>query len=497
MAIQQLDLSGPIRLAGTLKEQQQSADESAQRMTEGKLNIQKLQLALQQAQKDQAENDQIKSRIAQGGDPEAVYQDLLKVNPDKARAYLTNSQSDVLQNQQQALLRAKTLEGQVAPEVQTAAPQTSTAPIQTSLTDPSQVSTPQVSAPATQQVPLPLPKVSVPFIGQPSTAIQPQSQQQLTLAAQAKARFDAALEASKKAAEGVVIPEGGVLHRDGQPDVIGQPKQSDIEKEAAPWLAKNPGKTLDDYVAFKQSSAQPHDPFQETYLPAYLRSHGITATSPQAQKDAVTLKANEDYKKIAQDPAMQEILRSNASNSQLEKSYSSNDNQLKELRKPVDSISANVSSARDLLNQDNPSANALAAPAIIKAVVGGAGSGVRITTPEINAINGGRGKIDDFQSWLSSWSLDPSKYQKLLPDQKVWLKGVMDKIDAKVQAKQQAISTANQALIDATDTKSHKQVIKNLNDSLEAIDRGGNAQSANPLQGVSTDELFKRLTNGK
>lgn len=239
----------------------------------------------------------------------------------------------------------------------------------------------------------------------------------------------------------------------------------------------------------------PTDEFQATYLPAYLRAHGVTDTTPQPQRDQVTLQANQDYKKIAQDPAMQELLRSNAANSQLEKSFASSDNQLKTLRTPIDAQAKNISDAKDYLAQNNPSANALVAPAIIKALVGGQGSGVRITTPEISAINNGRGKIADFRSWLSAWSADPKAYEALLPEQKQWLGAVLDKINSKVQSKQSAISTANQSLIDATDTRSHKQILKDLNDSLEGIDSGSSsAGTANPqLKSMSTDDLFKAL----
>ncbi len=247
--IQQLDLSGALNSAtplATIAEATRQKQESDQRMTEGQLNIQKLKMAIEESKKEHAENDQIKAVIAQGGDPQEVYQKLLPINPDKARAYLTNSQADTLQAQDQAMKRKNLLEGSVAPEVTAATPQTTTAPIQTSLTDPSQVSTPQVSAPGSQQVPLPLPKVSVPFIGQPATTVQPQSQQQLTLAERARQEFAANLEARKKASEPFVIPKGASVLQNGvitTPNAVKESPKVNFSNSGIPYSIIGPDKT--------------------------------------------------------------------------------------------------------------------------------------------------------------------------------------------------------------------------------------------------------------
>lgn len=173
---------------------------------------------------------------------------------------------------------------------------------------------------------------------------------------------------------------------------------------------------------------------------------------------------------------------------QWQTSYSSSYNHLQnDIRKPVDSVAANIGTAKTLLAQNDPGANSLAAPAIIKAVVGGADSGVRITTPEINAVNGGRGKIDNFKSWLSSWSTDPKAYQALLPDQKQWLNGVLDLMNSKIQKKQAAISTANQALVDAKDAHGHAQVMKDLNDAIEGIDQGAPSKTKTPAPQINSN----------
>jgi hypothetical protein len=263
MAISQLDLTGPLEAATPLAT---IAQASRQRKTEElnqqehALTLQRLSQQIQESKKKADDEKAITDIIKAGGEPQEVSKRLLEAGyPDASRTYLTNSQADVLQAQQQALLRAKTLEGQVAPEVAAAAPQAQMAPIQTSLTDQTQTAVPAAPPqPQTQQVPTPLPSVDVPFIGQPSTTIRPQSAQQLTLAERAKTEFNAALEARKKSAEGVIIPEGAVLHRDGQPDVTGQPKLSEIEKEAQPWLARpeNKGKTIADYVQQKSEFGQ-------------------------------------------------------------------------------------------------------------------------------------------------------------------------------------------------------------------------------------------------
>ncbi len=174
----------------------------------------------------------------------------------------------------------------------------------------------------------------------------------------------------------------------------------------------------------------------------------------------------------------------------LERSYNARDAELNKLKDKVDTGLTGIGQAKDLLAQNNPGANSLAAPAIIKAVVGGMGSGIRITQAELNTINGGRGKIDNFKSWLTSWSSDEKAYQALLPDQKIWLNGVLDKMAEKFAAKQLLISGASQALIDAKDATTHKQVIKDLNDHLEAIDLG---KAGGKQSGGTTDAIRARL----
>jgi hypothetical protein len=498
MALGQLDLTGPLRTIVAM--QQESARnaretaESQQRLSEGQLNLKKLQMAIDESTREQKENEQIRGILSQGGTADEVYQKLLPINPDKARTYLNNARADEAAKRAEAIANYNLnpapitpMESVPQPPATVAAPQPQMAPIPTNLAgQPSTVSQPAAPVPILRNVQLPnrwqmapAPNVTIPSATGGAPLIIPgQNREQAIAAAHAEEAYKSMLKAQEEQNKPLIVPEGGLARipslTGGPPTIIeGAPKLLEIEKEAAPWLAKNPGKTLDDYVKYKQASSVPHDPFQETYLPAYLRQHGITENSTQDQKDAMTLQADKDYKNIAKDPVMQEILRSNAANARIDRSYLLADTQLKEIRKPIDSESANIAQAKSLLSQNNPGANSLVAPAIIKAVVGGMGSGVRITTPEMKAVNQGRGQIANFESWLSSWSLDPSKYQALLPEQKVWLNGVLDKIAEKVQAKQSAISKANQDLIEAEDVKTHRQTMKDLNDKLESIDSGG------------------------
>ncbi len=326
MAIQQLDLGGaldaqtPLATIAALSRQRGLQDQEQQ---QNALQLQRLAQQIKESKQKADDETAVKKIISDGGDPQDVYKKLLAVNPDTARTYLTNSQADIKQAQDQALLRAHTLEGQVAPEVSAPTPQTTSSPIRTSLSDPSQMSQPQVSAPATQQVATPLPSVEVPFIGQPSTRIQPQSQQQLTLAQRAQAEFNARLEAQKKLSEPITTPEGAVttipVGPEGKPVVIqGQAKKSDIEKEADPWIAQNPTtnghpSTLADYVDHKSTiGAQSGEYGQE--LAAFNASPALTkqfgsgpmGLTAKKQADQLKLHAGEAAQTAAATAALQQ-----------------------------------------------------------------------------------------------------------------------------------------------------------------------------------------------
>lgn len=215
MPIQQLDVSraldvqAPLATMGQLAQQQsREKAESALRLQEGALTVEKMRADIQKAKQQADEDVQIKQIVAQGGDPQAVYQKLLAVNPDKARAYLTNAQADMAGARTEAIERAKMLQGQETPPSPVGAPgQMQTPP--SAEQPPRTVAGVQVAAPVAQNAPIAagymgneqIPPVEVPGVYGPATTLQPQSARQLTLRDRAKAQFDADLAMRAKIAE--------------------------------------------------------------------------------------------------------------------------------------------------------------------------------------------------------------------------------------------------------------------------------------------------------
>jgi hypothetical protein len=103
-----------------------------------------------------------------------------------------------------------------------------------------------------------------------------------------------------------------------------------------------------------------------------------------------------------------------------------------------------IMDARTMIN-GSAEAQALGIPKVLTALVSGAGSGVRITQPELNAIGTARGIGGDVQGFLNSIS----GKGKLTATQQSQLTGLLDDVRARVEQKRQIASdtldTINQA----------------------------------------------------
>lgn len=141
-------------------------------------------------------------------------------------------------------------------------------------------------------------------------------------------------------------------------------------------------------------------------------------------------------------------------------------------RTPLAATASAIDEAKGMLTQNNPQANALVVPVLIKAILpAGQGSNLRITQSEMNSVGVGT-KIQDFEKWVSSWSADPTKYQKLLPEQKLWLNAVMDKISEKAQAKLGVLDSAGEAITNGATPQDHQRAVTDAQKKLSAIDSG-------------------------
>lgn len=100
-----------------------------------------------------------------------------------------------------------------------------------------------------------------------------------------------------------------------------------------------------------------------------------------------------------------------------------------------------IAEAKSLIN-GGATGQALGIPKVLSAVVGGAGSGLRMTTAELNAIGRARGVTGDVQGWINKVTGQGT----LTPDQQKQLNGVLDDVSNKLKGKQSIVNDALDAI---------------------------------------------------
>lgn len=111
-----------------------------------------------------------------------------------------------------------------------------------------------------------------------------------------------------------------------------------------------------------------------------------------------------------------------------------------------------IDDARAMINGP-AEAQALGIPKVLTALVSGAGSGVRITQPELNSIAKARGLTGDIEGFINS----VSGQGKLTDTQKKQLTQILDDVKARVQQKR---AIANDALDKINGARSRDEIVK-------------------------------------
>lgn len=127
-----------------------------------------------------------------------------------------------------------------------------------------------------------------------------------------------------------------------------------------------------------------------------------------------------------------------------------------------------IADARTMIN-GNAEAQALGIPKVLTALVSGAGSGVRITQPELNAIGTARGLGGDVQGTLNSWA----GKGKLTATQQKQLTGLLDAVKQRITEKQAIHSQALDTINSGSDRKSIVQADKEARQKLSDLERAG------------------------
>jgi hypothetical protein len=118
----------------------------------------------------------------------------------------------------------------------------------------------------------------------------------------------------------------------------------------------------------------------------------------------------------------------------------------------ADSQLEKIADARSMIN-GNAESQALGIPKVLTALVSGAGSGVRITMPELQSIATARGLGGDVQGTLNSWA----GKGKLTSTQQQQLTGILDSVKQRIMDKQAIHSQA----LDAINSGANRNTIVN------------------------------------
>lgn len=240
----------------------------------------------------------------------------------------------------------------------------------------------------------------------------------------------------------------------------GSPAQAEkqrIEDDQAAAIAKLPADSVARQVAEARAAGI-------TLTGADVRGPVVTDTSDQknwaaAKKDGYKgnfvqfLKDQANLKNPVVNPA--------SANTRKDNNYKSAVSELEKVVAPLADHVKNIDDLGIMLNQMTPAADAHIAPMVLKAVVGGQGSGFRITQAEINQVVGARSKWDSLQAALNKWSATPGEALSITPEQRKELRDLARAIRKKAQAKLDQADGVRQQLDDADDVDTiHRTMTK-------------------------------------
>lgn len=149
-------------------------------------------------------------------------------------------------------------------------------------------------------------------------------------------------------------------------------------------------------------------------------------------------------------------------------SYQYTNGELGKIAKPIQDRMDNVQQALQLVNASTPQADALVAPAILKAEVGGAGSGLRMTTAEINNVMGGRGKWESLKAAIQKWNPNSGQALAITPDQRADMQKLLSALNDRTQTQLSIIRDSGQRLSVSEDPSEHKKILSETQQKLDA-----------------------------
>lgn len=172
------------------------------------------------------------------------------------------------------------------------------------------------------------------------------------------------------------------------------------------------------------------------------------------------------------------------------KSYTYHNNALEKQALPIDTSMKDIATLqRDILGMGTLQADKLAAPQLLKILVGGTGSGLKITQGEIAQVAGGQTTIDGLKAILNKFtSSDQTKAIQILPAQRQAINQIVDSLAKRTKQKQLEVSKAGDVIrAEGVTDQERKDALNNLEKNLRAIDEGAlNSNNPNDIGGGFT-----------
>ncbi len=263
----------------------------------------------------------------------------------------------------------------------------------------------------------------------------------------------------------------------GQPlhDPTKQQSENSTERDIEEFLKNNPGKTRLDAEKALAEAKNVKPRAKETPEEAAIAAH-MKANPGETAEQA--------YLHVRKEGEKAPVVNVNAAQNTLDRET---ENLAKPYRAQVQGAAAQldkIADAREMI-KGNAESQALGIPKVLTALVSGQGTGVRITTPELNSIAKARGVQGDVEGWLRRVE---GKGQ-LTPEQQKQLIGVLDDVEARIREK---VGGLNGAIDSITSAKSREDAVKAESDYRKKI---GEAQGATVPE-VKTQQQFDALPSG-
>jgi hypothetical protein len=209
---------------------------------------------------------------------------------------------------------------------------------------------------------------------------------------------------------------------------------------APKWAQLQPGATLNDFSDVDKQLEQTEK--------AYTAQQNLRAAQANRSSDKNTNRAD--------------------------RSYQFNSEQLEKIAQPVDQLASRIGRLQDSLAQNSPQADALVAPELLSVMAGGAGSGLRMNEAEISRVIGGRSNWEGLKAAANQWSTDPNSANSITPNQRQQIRALMSEVQKKVSAKQQALQSARDGLLNSDDPGEHRMIVVKARQAITDVDTGAN-----------------------